>query len=251
MDDIRPPLEYLITCSKGALESIELARLSQASNLRKELRQVLEKWIDSEVDARLARWILESRRVQTSTADARSPKPGKPVLPEQLVLSFLPSFGGSARCVENVSSPTATDHKLTGDVAGGSARPQFPIGPGRLAHAEWSMPGRGQAVVRSAEAPGAASGRTEPFASRLVPVAKSAEVVLRALEHVARYHGPQSPKPFASVASENDEAPSRKLRPQDLALLRLLRRQPQVRCRFERQTSFRLAKERMRAPASA
>lgn len=60
----RPPMEYLAQCSQMSLESMELARLNRAANKRKELQQVLNELIESEVDARLARAILELRRGQ-------------------------------------------------------------------------------------------------------------------------------------------------------------------------------------------
>lgn len=88
----RPPLEYLATCSKVALESFELSRLNEASNLRKEVQQILQGWIDTEVDARLARWILESK--QTHARDGLQAAMGQPVPLKQLDLSFLPPNGG-------------------------------------------------------------------------------------------------------------------------------------------------------------
>ena len=88
----RPPLEYLATCSKVALESFELSRLNEASNLRKEVQQILQGWIDTEVDARLARWILESKQAQAR--DGLQAAMAQPVPLEQLDLSFLPPNGG-------------------------------------------------------------------------------------------------------------------------------------------------------------
>ena len=55
MGATRPPLDYLATCSQMSLESVELSRLNLASNLRKEFQEILDEWIESEVDARLAR----------------------------------------------------------------------------------------------------------------------------------------------------------------------------------------------------
>lgn len=63
------PLAYLITNSKDSLESYELSRLNRASNLRKEMFQVLEKWIDAEAQARMARSILDCRRVEIAGAN--------------------------------------------------------------------------------------------------------------------------------------------------------------------------------------
>jgi hypothetical protein len=62
----RPPMDYLAQCSQMPLESMELARLNQSANLRKEFLQVLHELIESEVDARLARAMLEWRRSQSA-----------------------------------------------------------------------------------------------------------------------------------------------------------------------------------------
>jgi hypothetical protein len=87
----RPPLEYLATCSKVALESLELSRLNEASNYRKEVQQILQGWIDTEVDARLARWILESKQAQAR--DGLEAAMAQPVPLKEMDLSFLPSDG--------------------------------------------------------------------------------------------------------------------------------------------------------------
>jgi hypothetical protein len=67
------PLEYLVTSSQTALEGFELSRLSQCANLRKELRQITDQWIEVEIEARMARWILECRRAQDSGANSPLP----------------------------------------------------------------------------------------------------------------------------------------------------------------------------------
>lgn len=93
MSVTRPPLAYLVTCSQMSLESVELSRLNQASNLRKEFLQILEEWIDSEVDARLARSILEWKREKCSDAETQTPQISliaEPVRFEQLRIAFLP-----------------------------------------------------------------------------------------------------------------------------------------------------------------
>jgi hypothetical protein len=52
-------VEYLLRCSKPSLESFELSRLNRVANLRKELRMLVEDWIEAEVEARLAHWVLK------------------------------------------------------------------------------------------------------------------------------------------------------------------------------------------------
>ena len=94
----RPPLEYLAACSKVALESFELSRLNEASNYRKEVQQILQGWIDTEVDARLARWILESKQAQAR--DGLQAAMAQPLPLKQLDLSFLPQNGAEASAEE-------------------------------------------------------------------------------------------------------------------------------------------------------
>ncbi|MGB8592700.1 MAG: hypothetical protein WA755_04550 [Candidatus Acidiferrales bacterium] len=62
MSHAKPPFHYLGTCSKISLESFELSRLNRVANLRRELQETADEWIEAEVEARLARWLLEHRR---------------------------------------------------------------------------------------------------------------------------------------------------------------------------------------------
>jgi hypothetical protein len=66
---IAPPLEYLVTSSQAGLENFELVRLNTIANLRKELGDLVEEWIEAETQSRLARWILECRRTQDAASD--------------------------------------------------------------------------------------------------------------------------------------------------------------------------------------
>ena len=73
MSDIALSLQYLSACSEESLEAFELSRLNRASNLRKELSQVAEEWVDAEVSSRLARIIVDRRRAGPDTARPQSP----------------------------------------------------------------------------------------------------------------------------------------------------------------------------------
>jgi len=91
MSVTRPPLDYLAKCSQMSLESVELSRLNLASNLRKEFHEILDEWIESEVDARLARSILEWRRGQDTAPVAPAiESAARPPRFEQLAIAFLP-----------------------------------------------------------------------------------------------------------------------------------------------------------------
>jgi hypothetical protein len=58
----QPPWDFLLTASRNSLQSYELSRLSHAANLRKEIFQLLESWIDENSAALLARWLMEHRQ---------------------------------------------------------------------------------------------------------------------------------------------------------------------------------------------
>jgi len=61
--------------------------------LRKELRDILEEWIEAEGEARLARWLLEGRRTRDMEMNVASKEAERPRLPApapQMLLSFLP-----------------------------------------------------------------------------------------------------------------------------------------------------------------
>ncbi|HUO34947.1 MAG TPA: hypothetical protein VMU43_08135 [Candidatus Acidoferrum sp.] len=62
----RTTVEYLQKTSDDGLESFQLARLDRTANLRKELTQMVMDMVDSEVEARLARWFLDRRRLKAS-----------------------------------------------------------------------------------------------------------------------------------------------------------------------------------------
>ena len=74
MSDIQP-LAYLITSSRISLESYELLRLNRASNLRKEMLQLLDKWVDAETEARMARAILDWKRGKNDSSECRVSSP--------------------------------------------------------------------------------------------------------------------------------------------------------------------------------
>lgn len=90
MGSVCPPFDYLATCSEPGLESYELSRLNQASNLRKEVRQLLDRWIECEVEARMARLTLESRRTDIRAVASPLPESHAGTLPQQLDLPLLP-----------------------------------------------------------------------------------------------------------------------------------------------------------------
>lgn len=61
MGSAHPPMEYLSASSNISLESFELSRLNTAANLRKEIRQIVDNLVQAEIEARVARWVLDCR----------------------------------------------------------------------------------------------------------------------------------------------------------------------------------------------
>jgi hypothetical protein len=90
MSDTQPPLEYLVESSQASLESFELSRLNRASNLRKELCQVADEWVQAEVSFRLARWILDRKRAETFSPDSSRSRIPELVPCDQLTLDLFP-----------------------------------------------------------------------------------------------------------------------------------------------------------------
>ena len=56
-----PPWEFLLSASHNSLQSYELSRLSHAANLRKEIAQLLDSWLEENAAAMLARWLMQHR----------------------------------------------------------------------------------------------------------------------------------------------------------------------------------------------
>lgn len=66
MKTTKPMLDYLATCSKISLESFELARLNDLSNLRQQMIEIVDEWVETDIQARIAEWILVRRRQQAA-----------------------------------------------------------------------------------------------------------------------------------------------------------------------------------------
>ena len=95
MEYTRPPLDYLLACSEAGLESFEMSRLNRIANLRRELRDVLDEWMEAEVNARIARWLLECKRAESSAAGATALLPPMSLLLGPQALPFLPPMPGA------------------------------------------------------------------------------------------------------------------------------------------------------------
>lgn len=83
-----PPISYLLECSQNSLKSFLTAQLNKSANSRKELRAVLDEWVEARAMALLAEWLLVhgaeiltlSTQPQPETPKQEEPKHEKPLL---------------------------------------------------------------------------------------------------------------------------------------------------------------------------
>ena len=54
----QPNWEFLLSASRSSLQSYELTRLSHAANLRKEIGNLMDQWLEDHSDAAVARLLL-------------------------------------------------------------------------------------------------------------------------------------------------------------------------------------------------
>ena len=56
-----PAWDFLLSASRSSLQSYELSRLSHAANVRKEIIELFDVWLEETSSALLARWLMEYR----------------------------------------------------------------------------------------------------------------------------------------------------------------------------------------------
>ena len=122
MERTRPPLDYLLTCSEAGLESFEMSRLNRIANLRRELRDVLDEWMEAEVNARVARWLLECKRAESRAAGTPALLPPVSLLLGPQALPFLPPMPGADDSPSEQSGGTALPAGAPGDAPAGQTR---------------------------------------------------------------------------------------------------------------------------------
>ena len=69
----QPPWEFLLSASRNSLQSYELSRLSHAANLRKEITQLLDSWLEENSAAMLARWLMQQRERPAASEQCERP----------------------------------------------------------------------------------------------------------------------------------------------------------------------------------
>lgn len=84
----QPPWEFLLSASSNSLQSYELSRLNHAANLRKEITQLLDSWLDENASALLARWLMRQRE-HPSVEDAAENGDGHNKAPQAVSDNFL------------------------------------------------------------------------------------------------------------------------------------------------------------------
>ena len=94
MKTTKSMLDYLARCSQTSLESFELARLNDLANLRKQMIEVIDEWVETDIQARIAEWILLSRRQQAALRT--SPQGVRRIRSKQIPLPLLPASDDSS-----------------------------------------------------------------------------------------------------------------------------------------------------------
>ena len=56
-------LGYALKCSLVSAENLSLSRMGQAANLRKQMRELVNEWVQVEAEALFAKWVTESQRL--------------------------------------------------------------------------------------------------------------------------------------------------------------------------------------------
>jgi len=57
-----PPWDFLFSASPTSLQNFELSRLNLSANLRREIVELLDLWVNEAASAQMARWLIEQRR---------------------------------------------------------------------------------------------------------------------------------------------------------------------------------------------
>jgi|SRR6202795_2266905 len=198
MASAQPPFEYLISSSEESLESFELSRLSHVANLRKELRTVLDEFVEAEIQARIARWILEGRRAQDHRADhgknseytsiaPRTQKPGphKSLASQSATRPRQNSFPQHVDAADRIEQAHDIDHDAGNDagaVAGNGVR-ETEVRKHDIRENDTRRPARAASQLPLLRARQSPSPEATPI--RRAIVSQDPSMILRSLEHCA------------------------------------------------------------------
>ncbi|MGH9730571.1 MAG: hypothetical protein ACRD4A_02645 [Candidatus Acidiferrales bacterium] len=101
MKTTKSMLDYLAGCSQISLESFELARLNDLANLRKQMVDVIDEWVETDIQARIAEWILLHRRHENSL---RPPQSVRRIRSKQVPLPLAPAPDDSSTRFPDLAS---------------------------------------------------------------------------------------------------------------------------------------------------
>ena len=85
-----PPWRFLLSASASSLQSFELSRLNLSANLRAEMAQLLDQWVEESASAMLARWLILQRERGAGNTCELCGAPQKP-RPAESVSDNLPT----------------------------------------------------------------------------------------------------------------------------------------------------------------
>ena len=214
MGATRPSLDYLATCSEMSLESVELSRLNLAANLRKEFHEILEEWIDSEVDARMARSLLEWRRAHDSDPQPGIPYPAEPAHFEQLAIAFLPDAVSPAVYADPERGSDRSPHDVAPGCVGAIERAQSPSPIRKSGRGQVPAP-NGESVAHRAVGHEDTARKPSPSlgspSSRSTSLTRAAGVYVGAVAHLVERLSRRSRvcrKPAAHKVTGRESGPS-------------------------------------------
>jgi hypothetical protein len=113
--------EFLLSSSKSTLQAYEQSRLNFATNVRKEIAQLLQVWVDESSNALLARWLIE-RNIAADSETIRANAGSGSSVP-----SGLPSHQAQVACGPGsaskppsrvTASAAASAHNASGKIFG-------------------------------------------------------------------------------------------------------------------------------------
>jgi hypothetical protein len=102
--------EFLLGSSKQTLQAFEQSRLNFAANMRKEIVQLLDAWVNENTNALLARWLIERNLAADASAICTIQECGKNNLKEQRTQSSCAAK--DARSSSSTTAPQASSAAL-------------------------------------------------------------------------------------------------------------------------------------------
>lgn len=111
--------EFLLGSSKTTLQAYEQSRLNFAANVRKEISQLLDVWVNENTNALLARWLIERNLAADAAAVCADAPSGSAELTEPRVqlpctLHGVPKAPARKAAQSGASTHTASD-KIFGE----------------------------------------------------------------------------------------------------------------------------------------